>query len=191
MTDNNAKPSEADLKAHASVQEMLDLYRYVSKLTSFVGFDTQLMNDIRLINVSSNGTINWELDMTSSYANINGVMHGGAAGVIFDMATTASLCPVQREGYWDFLGGVTRSLNVSYLRAVPVGSTVRVVSELVQHGRTMAFLRGRMESLDGKTLYASCEHHKVNVPSLGAHLKIRDEMRAEKRRLEKGRDAKL
>lgn len=48
-------------------------------------------------------------------------MHGGAAGVIFDMCTTTALGPVAREGYWDFLGGVTRTLGVGYLRAVPTG----------------------------------------------------------------------
>lgn len=32
--------------------------------------------------------------------NYNGVMHGGAAGVIFDMLTTIALGPVARPGFW-------------------------------------------------------------------------------------------
>ena len=28
----------------------------------------------------------------------------------------------------------------------------------------MALIRGLMTSPDGKTIYATCEHHKVNVP---------------------------
>jgi acyl-coenzyme A thioesterase 13 len=53
--------------------------------------------------------------------NLNGVMHGGAAGVVFDMATMSALGPIARKGFWDFLGGVTRILNLSFLRAIPVG----------------------------------------------------------------------
>lgn len=32
--------------------------------------------------------------------NYNGVLHGGAAGVIFDMLTTIALGPVARPGFW-------------------------------------------------------------------------------------------
>lgn len=35
-----------------------------------------------------------------AWRNYNGVMHGGAAGVIFDMLTTIALGPVARPGFW-------------------------------------------------------------------------------------------
>ena len=34
-------------------------------------------------------------------------------------------------------------------------------------------LRGNMSSLDGKTVYCTCEHHKVGVPTRKEHLKHR------------------
>ena len=40
-------------------------------------------------------------------------------------------------------------------------------------------LRGNIESLDGKIVYATCEHHKVHLPSLAEHLELREEMRSE------------
>jgi acyl-coenzyme A thioesterase 13 len=67
-------------------------------------------------------------------------MHGGAAGVIFDMATTSALCPVARPGFWEFMGGVTRTLNISYLKAVPVGTTVRLSSKVESVGKQMAMI---------------------------------------------------
>lgn len=70
-----------------------------------------------------------------------------------------------------FLGGVTRTLNISYLRAVPIGTTVRINSKVVQIGRTMALIRGEMVSLDGKTTYCTADHHKVHVPTRVEHLK--------------------
>jgi acyl-coenzyme A thioesterase 13 len=41
----------------------------------------------------------------------------------------------------------------------------------MQVGRTMAMIRGTMCSPDGKTIYATCEHHKVAVPTRPEHLK--------------------
>lgn len=93
-------------------------------------------------------------------------MHGGAAGVIFDMATTSALCPVAKPGYWEFMGGVTRSLNVSYLKAVPINITVLIRSKVVSVGKQMAMIQGTMTSLDGKVTYCTVEHHKVNTPVL-------------------------
>jgi acyl-coenzyme A thioesterase 13 len=97
-------------------------------------------------------------------------MHGGAAGVIFDMSTTSALCPIARPGFWEFMGGVTRSLNISYLKAVPIGITVRLNSKVVSVGKQMAMIRGEMTSLDGKTVYCAAEHHKVNAPVKPEHL---------------------
>lgn len=87
------------------------------------------------------------------------------------------------------MGGVTRTINISYLRPVPVGTTVLFKSHVVQHGRTMALIRGTMESENGKLVYATMEHHKVNVPTKPEHLAI--SLEAEGRRMEKMESAKL
>jgi acyl-coenzyme A thioesterase 13 len=34
----------------------------------------------------------------------------------------------------------------------------------------MAMISGRMTSTDGKTIYCTCEHHKVAVPTRPEHL---------------------
>lgn len=41
-----------------------------------------------------------KLFLGPEWGNYNGVMHGGAAGVIFDMLTTIALGPVARPGFW-------------------------------------------------------------------------------------------
>jgi acyl-coenzyme A thioesterase 13 len=76
---------------------------------NFVGFDTTLMNSLVLLSATPAGVIEWELIITSDYGNLNGVMHGGAAGVIFDMCTTTALGPLSRKGYWEC---VIPSLNL-------------------------------------------------------------------------------
>jgi acyl-coenzyme A thioesterase PaaI-like protein len=107
------------------------------------------MENVKLIDASPAGAVDFEFHIDEQYTNINGVMHGGAAGVIFDMCTTTALGPLAKPGFWEydpfpllsisfllsylpkpqltkvplsFLGGVTRTLNISYLRAIPMGS---------------------------------------------------------------------
>jgi acyl-coenzyme A thioesterase 13 len=43
----------------------------------------------------------FSLVVSAAYCNLNDVMHGGAAGVIFDMCTTMALGPIARPGYWE------------------------------------------------------------------------------------------
>lgn len=56
----------------------------------------------------------------------------------------------------------------------------------------MAFIQGWMTSEDGKTVYATCEHHKAFVPSMKQRIKY--DLPAEFRKkdgLDKKREAKL
>jgi acyl-coenzyme A thioesterase 13 len=57
---------------------------------------------------------------------------------------------------------------------------VRIKAQVVQHGRTMAMIKGSMTSVDGKTTYVTVEHHKVNVPTRPEHLSMREVMRQQK-----------
>lgn len=41
------------------------------------------------------------LRVSEDFANYNGVLHGGAAAVVFDMLTTIALGPVARPGFWE------------------------------------------------------------------------------------------
>lgn len=59
------------------------------------------MNNIKILDATPSGTVTFEFLICERYANINGVMHGGAAGVIFDMCTTTALGPVAKPGVWE------------------------------------------------------------------------------------------
>ncbi|RDW95302.1 hypothetical protein BP5796_01065 [Coleophoma crateriformis] len=167
--------SETKQKAIKAVEAIFDRYRLIAAGTNFNGFDRHVMDNCKIINASPEGVVEFEFLIDERYGNLNGVMHGGAAGVIFDMCTTSALGPLAKPGYWDFLGGVTRTLNISYLRAIPIGTTVRLKSVVTSAGRTMAMIRGTMASVDGKTIYCTAEHHKVRVPTQPEHNKYRVE----------------
>ncbi|KAJ9663925.1 hypothetical protein H2201_005407 [Coniosporium apollinis] len=167
MTDQDARK-----KAMAAVRA---IYHRIAatRPSGHLDFDHEVMKSVKLIDAGPEGSVVYELLITPSFSNLNDVMHGGAAGVIFDMCTTTALCPLASPGFWEFMGGVTRTLNISYLKAVPIGTTVRINSVVMQAGKTMAMIRAEMTSVDGKVIYCTCEHHKVNVPSQAKHLAVR------------------
>ncbi|PSN71607.1 hypothetical protein BS50DRAFT_570935 [Corynespora cassiicola Philippines] len=168
--------SDADrTKAMAAVQATFDRYRLLAaqRPKDHIDFDRQVMEDLKLVDAGIHGSVEFDLYISPDYSNLNDVMHGGAAGVIFDMGTTTALCPVAQPGYWEFMGGVTRTLNISYLKAVPVGTTVRISSKVMSVGKQMAMIQGVMTSLDRSITYCTAEHHKVNAPVLPHHRKVR------------------
>ena len=60
-------------------------------------------------------------------------------------------------------GGVTRNLDLTYLRPLPVPSTVKIKSEVVQDGGSNAMSVGRIMSMDEKKVYVLTQHHKVKI----------------------------
>jgi hypothetical protein len=110
---------------------------------------------------------------------------------VTDMCTSLTLAPISRPDFWFFMGGVSRTLNISYLRAIPIGTTIRVNSMVVHAGRTMALLGGKITSVDGKTVYYTCEHHKVDVRAGKDHKAMFENMRLDKARLIAESDSKL
>lgn len=56
--------------------------------------------------------------------------------------------------------GVTRNLNITYIRPALVGSKITITSEIVHAGRQLATMKGTITSEDGKVLSVA-EHLKV------------------------------
>ena len=61
------------------------------------------------------------------------------------------------------LGGVSRHLNLSYLRPVPRDSVSRITCEVVNVGRRLALLRAEIRSAETGALCVVGEHDKVNT----------------------------
>lgn len=89
-------------------------------------------------------------------------LHGGCAATLFDFCTTLPLCLINKPGYWQYMG-VTRTLNVTYMRPVPAGEEVLIECEIVQVGKKLATLKGVMRRKSDGALISTCEHGKVNI----------------------------
>lgn len=82
------------------------------------------------------GRVVFEYTCQPSHANRLGNLHGGCASTIFDIATTTALVPISKPDFWKFVG-VSRTLNVTYLRPVPVGETVIIECDVIAIGKRL------------------------------------------------------
>ncbi|RPB17390.1 putative acyl-coenzyme A thioesterase 13, partial [Morchella conica CCBAS932] len=106
----------------------------------------------------------FELTIKPAYTNGLNNLHGGCAALIYDICTSAALMVIAREGFWEFVG-VSRNLNVTYIRPVPCGTKVTILSEVVHAGQRLATIRGVMKTEDGKVV-STAEHTKVNLTNV-------------------------
>jgi len=126
-------------------------------------YASQIMSSVSYISGSPTPpTIILELTISPFLGNMGANLHGGAASTILDNCTSTALHVLSPADPGSF-GSVSRTLTVTYLRPVPVGTRVRVESEVVTHGRTTANIRGTIRTLDGKVC-VSCVHDKVIIP---------------------------
>ncbi|KAI0099317.1 Thioesterase/thiol ester dehydrase-isomerase [Nemania sp. FL0031] len=132
-------------------------------------WSSSILENISIVSHSSSPphpSATFRLTVQPMHANFLGNLHGGCASTIFDICTTLSLNLISRPGFWDY-GGVSRTLNVTYLRPVPVGTAVDIECEVIHAGQRLSSLRGvmRITTSDGTkgSILTTCEHAKFNT----------------------------
>lgn len=89
-------------------------------------------------------------------------LHGGLSAGIYDTATTWTLDPIRRPGFWNFFG-TTRSLNLTFMNPAAEGDWLRMESEVVHAGKRLCMIRATLfREMDG-AIVSTCEHQKFNV----------------------------
>ncbi|RDW79726.1 hypothetical protein BP6252_04364 [Coleophoma cylindrospora] len=109
-----------------------------------------------------NGTTTLSFTIQPEHCNQLGNLHGGCAATVFDICTTTALVPISKPEFWAF-GGVSRTLNVTYLRPVAHGETVLIESEVVHAGKRLCTIKGVMKRKRDGAIMVTCEHGKVNI----------------------------
>lgn len=94
--------------------------------------------------------------------NRMGNMHGGCTASLFDLCTTLAIGLISKPGFWFYLG-VSRTLNCTYLKPIPVGSKIFIECEVTSIGKTLATIRGVMRSQSDGAVLTTCEHGKFNT----------------------------
>ncbi|KAM0816712.1 hypothetical protein AB5N19_02514 [Seiridium cardinale] len=110
--------------------------------------------------------INFRFTVCPVHCNQLGNLHGGCTSTIFDICTTLPLHLINKPGFWMYLG-VSRTLNCTYLKPVPCGTTVDIQCEILSVGKRLCVIKGEMRAVDeeGKlgALLTVCEHGKVST----------------------------
>ncbi|KAH0496894.1 hypothetical protein TgHK011_004237 [Trichoderma gracile] len=128
------------------------------------GWMHHLLPHIKILSASSlpTPTITFSFTVDPSHANGFANLHGGAAASLLDFCTTLLLALVCKPGFWQTMG-VSRTLNVTYMRPAPVGIEVLIECEMLQVGKRLCALRGTMKRKSDGELLCVCEHNKANV----------------------------
>jgi acyl-coenzyme A thioesterase 13 len=124
----------------------------------YVGFDKAALNGVKLVKVEP-GHIEWEMTILPTHANKSGNLHGGCAATILDNVTSTTLLTIAKPGSFDG-AQVSRTITMSYLRPVPIGTKVKIECEVIAGGKNTANLWGAIKTMDGKTC-VTCVHDKV------------------------------
>jgi acyl-coenzyme A thioesterase PaaI-like protein len=128
------------------------------------------------------GACTFSFIVAEDMANGWGGMHGGATATILDNLTSisATVTILGRQqtaeksdppDSW-IVGGVSRSLLITYLRPAQVGEEMILECETIVMGKMLANMRGTMKRKAGGALIAICEHGKVKVEPQGKVMKI-------------------
>ncbi|KAJ9637385.1 hypothetical protein H2204_004809 [Knufia peltigerae] len=147
------------------IQAYIDSYRTGSSELR-QGFDEVFMREhvsvVTAAKVGDRATAVYEVKAAPIFASRMGNMHGGAVAMILDMCTTMTAAPLAREDFWWF-GGVSRTLNMTYLRPVRTGMELLIECEVMQQGARLATIRGQIRDKKTGQLLSLAEHNKASI----------------------------
>ncbi|KAL4917263.1 HotDog domain-containing protein [Aspergillus aurantiobrunneus] len=145
------------------------VYQIAQRFSSQTDGDDRWGIDIPALNLTFDSAsplpsaeISFLLTIAPKHCNYLGNLHGGCAATLFDTLSSMILLGVSKPGFFQ-LGGVSRHLNVTYLRPVPVGTTVRLVSRVVNVGKRLALMRSEIVRVDTGDVCMVSDHDKANT----------------------------
>lgn len=136
------------------------LFKSLTQDPDYQGWDTSILKNVQCDHVEP-GKIIFSTTVTPAMCNKAGNLHGGCATTLLDNLSSFTFATWAKEGFLD-TGSVSRTLNVTLLRPIPMGAKVRVVCEAVSAGRTLAHCKGQIE-LDNGKVAVTCIHDKAII----------------------------
>lgn len=84
--------------------------------------------------------------------------------MMYDLCTTLTMMAIGTRDFW-LNGGVSRTLNVTYLRPAAEGTLLELETEVVAAGKSLLMLRGVLKRAEDGVPISTCEHNKAAVAS--------------------------
>lgn len=133
-----------------------ELQNWMSSCVPFLKLHSWSMDD------PNHPKVVFKYTIQKNNCNGSGNAHGGHVASLFDLVTSMPLTLINKPGFWFWLG-VSRTLNVTYLKPIPLGEEILVEAEILSIGRKLATIRGTMTRESDGALLTVCEHGKVNT----------------------------
>lgn len=130
----------------------------MDRLERVVNFPLHKSLGITSIN-SSEGKGSFEIIVSDSNANPNGIFHGGVISFLCDVCSYSALLSVLPEDK----EAVTHDMHVSMLRAASFGDIVVFSAEVLKKGRTVCFVK--VEAKVGSKIIATATVTKSLINS--------------------------
>lgn len=90
-----------------------------------------------------------------------GQLHGGCSTTLIDIASSTLLLAIGEGGFYS-LGGISRSLNIKFLRPAFEGMEILINCELIHAGKRLALLKADIRRKDTGELLVTGDHDKAN-----------------------------
>jgi uncharacterized protein (TIGR00369 family) len=100
----------------------------------------------KLIEASA-GSLTIEFVVREELTNPAGIMHGGAIAGLIDEVIGMTTFSLGKTGFY-----VAVNLNIDFLRPGKLGEKLRVISEVIRDGRTMAHAECKVYNEEGKLI---------------------------------------
>lgn len=93
------------------------------------------------------GSLTIEFEVREELTNPAGIMHGGAIAGLIDEVIGMTTFSLGKTGFY-----VAINLNIDFLRPGKLGEKLRVISEVIRDGRTMAHAECKVFNEEGKLI---------------------------------------
>ncbi|GAA5952040.1 hypothetical protein JCM3765_005178 [Sporobolomyces pararoseus] len=118
------------------------------------GHDANSFAHMKIVSASP-GKVSSEMIVKQHQTNRLTSLHGG---LIASLVDTGGSLALSSKGLW--LTGVSTDINITYVRSAKLGEKLGIKSEVINMGRTLAFTRTEINSLETGKLLAYGSHTK-------------------------------
>lgn len=125
----------------------------ISTNSAYRGFEKRLFEHVHLHEEPLDTTVlTYSFVIQDFMCNKDDVLHDGAATTVLDNLSSTALFTIQRPAFWQNFG-VSRSINVTFHRAVPRGTPVKIKCRVIAAGERMGYGAGSRRECPRRRLH--------------------------------------
>ncbi|GAA5924089.1 PaaI family thioesterase [Sporobolomyces koalae] len=109
---------------------------------------------------TAQSTVTLSITVTEDMCNPLGNLHGGCGAWLVDHCSSFALLALAGDGERWTTSGVSTNLNLNYLKAAPIGTRLKIVTEVLNFGRVTSLLETKIFNAETNQLLTVGWHTK-------------------------------